>query len=169
MPLIAGCDKRASRPRTLSRILVRRQSTETMSEVLGTAVEFVAATTRWSGRSDFIYLSGTVWYGMMCRSFLLLERMLRSCVVELSPAARESMPKAAGRRAGAKPPHAMTMGQCLGVLEDLARSLPEILKSRYPELSFPSNVLPGPDRIAWNQILSLRNHRHTRVLVSSTP
>ncbi len=128
-----------------------------MSAILETEIEFVAATRRWSGRTDPMYWSGTVWYGMMCRSFLLLERMLRLCVVELYSVAGDSMRKAAERRAAAKPPDVMTMGQCLGVLEDVAPSLSAVLRSQYPELSVPIDVFPASDRVAWSRILSSRN------------
>jgi hypothetical protein len=127
-----------------------------MSAILDVAVEFTVATTRWSGRPENLYTSGTLWYGMMCRSFLLLEKLLRLCVVELFKAVPDAMRDAAERRAGAKPPEVMTMGQCLGVVEAAVPSLDTTLKNRYPQLSVPSDVLPKLDRLAWNRLVSLR-------------
>ena len=49
------------------------------------------------------------------------------------------------------------MGQCLEVLEEVVPSLPIKLADKYPELSVPSDILPGRDRTAWNRILLLRN------------
>lgn len=124
-------------------------------EILTAGIEFTAATTRWADNTASFYKSGTVWYGIMCRSFLLLERALRCCVVEVSKIASEDLRKAAERRALGKPIRAMTMGQCFGVLEEIAPALSGKLASILPDVS--REVLPSEDRFAWNRIISMRN------------
>lgn len=130
-----------------------------MSDVLDTAIEFTAATTRWSkGGSSSVYMStGTLWYGMMCRSFVLLEKLLRYCLREFSHA-DESLVAASRRcRGHGKPLDALTMGQCLAVLEDLAPRLTVGLTAVTQSQASDRDLLPKDDYEAWQRIVSKRN------------
>lgn len=130
-----------------------------MSKVLQAAIEFTAATNRWSaGGANSIYMTtGTIWYGMMCRAFLVLERLLRSCIEELSKVDENLAAESRRRRGAGKPLNSLTMGQCLGVLEDLAPTLGSLLSENYPEIAMESEMFPAADREAWGRILALRN------------
>jgi hypothetical protein len=128
-----------------------------MSEVLDAGIQYVASTTRWSGHASRMYMQGTLWYGIMCRSFLLLERMLRLSLIEVARLANLEIQVASKSRASGKPLDAMTFGQCLGVLEEIAPSLSGVLVSAFPHLQIPLSLLPNDDRIGWNRVVSLRN------------
>jgi hypothetical protein len=128
-----------------------------MSDILDAAVDYIASTTRWSGDADRICMQGTLWYGTMCRSFLLLERMLRLSLAEVSRVAPSEIEKASESRASNKPLRALTFGQCVGVLEAVAPTLPDLLVNAYPSIHMRQDMLPDNDRIAWNRVVSLRN------------
>jgi hypothetical protein len=88
-------------------ILVRRTT-----DVLGAALDYIASITRWSGNADRIYMTqGTLWYGTMCRSFLLLDRMLRLSLIEVSTVANSEIERASKSSASGKPVSQMTFGQ----------------------------------------------------------
>jgi hypothetical protein len=89
---------------------------------------------------------------------MLLERMLRLYVTELSGLIPDLVRKAAETRASAKPLELLTMGQCLGlgVIESVSPSLPTAFKNRSAELRITGDVLPDVDRLAWNRVLLLR-------------
>jgi hypothetical protein len=126
-----------------------------MSDILDTAVEFTAATTRWStGGSRSLYMTtGTIWYGMMCRSFVLLERLLRSCLIEFSRVDESLVAESRRRRGYGRALDSLTMGQCFGVLEDLS---PRVMHNT-PNLNAGGDLLPEGDLKAWQRIVSLRN------------
>jgi hypothetical protein len=128
-----------------------------MSEILNAAIAYVASTVRWSGDTGAMYMQGTVWYGIMCRSFLLLERILRQSLVEVSAFADSEILAASKSRANGKPLLAMTLGQCVGVLEEVAPALPAKLVDAFPQLRIPLALLPNNDRVSWNRVVSLRN------------
>lgn len=130
-----------------------------MSDVLNTAVEFTAATTRWStGGSRSLYMTtGTIWYGMMCRSFVLLERLLRSCLIEFSGVDESLVAESRRRRGYGRALDSLTMGQCLGVLEDLAPRLTHVLRTHVPNIHAGGDLLSQGDLKAWQRIVSLRN------------
>lgn len=130
-----------------------------MSDVLDTAVEFTAATTRWStGGSRSLYMTtGTIWYGMMCRSFVLLERLLRSCLIELSRVDESLVAESRRRRGYGRALDSLTMGQCLGVLEDLAPRVMHVLSTNIPNLDVGGDLLADSELKAWQRIVSLRN------------
>jgi hypothetical protein len=98
-----------------------------------------------------------MWYGMTCRTFLLLEQILRSVLIELFPIAGEKATRAAKIRAGGKCVSAMTFGQCLGVLEELAPFLSTQIRIRYPKLNDLGTFLSGSDLQAWKRAVFLRN------------
>jgi hypothetical protein len=128
-----------------------------MSNILEAAVTYIAATTRWSSDADSMHMRGTLWYGIMCRSFLLLERMLRLSLLEVSDVASTQVKAALRSRAGGKPLSEITLGQCVGVLEELGPSLPGLLVEACPHLRIALILLPESDRNAWKRILILRN------------
>jgi len=128
-----------------------------MSDILDAAVDYLASTSRWSGDAERIYMQGTLWYGIMCRSFLLLERMLRLALIEVSTVAKLDIEMASKSRANGRSVDRMTFGQCVGVLEEIAPGLPAALVNARPNLRTPINMLPEDDRIGWNRVVSLRN------------
>ena len=130
-----------------------------MSVVLNTAIEFTAATTRWStGGSRSLYMTtGTVWYGMMCRSFVLLERLLRSCLIEFSRVDETLVAECRRRRGYGRALDSLTMGQCLGVLEELAPRLMPVLSTNTSSVDVREDLLTEDDLGAWQRIVSLRN------------
>jgi hypothetical protein len=93
----------------------------------------------------------------MCRSFLLLERMLRLALNEVSTVAKPEIDMASHSRASGRSVDRMTFGQCVGVLEEIAPQLPAALVNARPDLTPPTDILPEDDRIGWNRIVSLRN------------
>src|SRR5437867_6110803 len=128
-----------------------------MSDILDAAVDYLASTSRWSGDAERIYMQGTLWYGIMCRSFLLLERMLRLTLIEVSKVAKLDIEMASKSRASGRSVDRMTFGQCVGVLEEIAPGLPAALVNARPDIRTPINMLPEDDRIGWNRVFSLRN------------
>jgi hypothetical protein len=117
----------------------------------------MTSTTRWSRHTQEFFTSETMWYGMTCRTFLLLEQILRSVLIELFPIAGEKATRAAKIRAGGKGISAMTFGQCLGVLEELAPFLSTQISIRYPELNDLGTLLSDSDLQAWKRAVFLRN------------
>lgn len=130
-----------------------------MSDVLNTAIEFTVATNRWSsGGSNSAYMTtGTLWYGMMCRSFVLLERLLRCCLREFARMDESLITRALRRCGSGKPLDSLTMGQCLAVLSDLAPALAPILNARTQTDPRNSELFPERDRQAWKLIIAQRN------------
>jgi hypothetical protein len=119
------------------------------SVLLQTVLELVTAMMRWSRyRSDGLYITGTLWYGMMCRTFVLLEQILRLILSEMSQFTSERAVEARSRHADRKPLSAMTFGQCLGVLREIA-----------PQASHKigSELLSLNDLAAWERIVFVRN------------
>jgi hypothetical protein len=102
-------------------------------------------------------MRGTLWYGIMCRSFLLLERMLRLSLLEVSRFIPAQVSAASARRTGGKPLRELTLGQRVGVLEQLGPILPGLLTQACPDLKVPVSLLPHVDLDAWKRILELRN------------
>jgi len=120
-----------------------------------TAVDFTAATARWSsaGSGSMYIRVGTVWYGMMCRAFVLLERLLRSCLDEYKSRYENLLTEATPRRW-----KRLTMGQCLHVLRDAAPALSLALGTDVPEsLRSSELLLPEEDLLTWEKIVDLRN------------
>jgi hypothetical protein len=128
-----------------------------MSAVLDAAVEYVASTARWSTEAARPYIRGTLWYGIMARSFLLLERVLRSCMGQLSIIVPNEIKVASKFRAQSKSLEEMTFGQLLGVAEQVASDLPALLVNKFSNLRIPLNLLTNEDRTSWKLLLALRN------------
>ena len=104
-----------------------------MNDVL----ELIAATVRWSRESEQskFFFSGTLWYGMMCRNFLLLERILRSIAHELSALAPHDAERIASERAQGKAIERMTFGQCFSVVEGIVPIVSQRIYVICPELA----------------------------------
>jgi hypothetical protein len=128
-----------------------------MSSILDAAVEYVASTTRWSADVARPYIRGTLWFGILSRSFLLVERLLRLCLIELSTALPELLKAASRARAQGKSLEEMTFGQLVGVLEEIADELRVLLANIYPTIKVPAKLLSNDDRNRWKIALALRN------------
>jgi hypothetical protein len=126
-----------------------------MNDVL----ELVAAIARWSrqGQMSGFFFQGTLWYGMMCRTFLLLERILRSVAIELSSLAPKGAAKVVDERAGKRPVSRMTFGQCLAVVEILVPLVSEQVYKVCPKLEFGQMLLTDSDLKLWRRAVFLRN------------
>ncbi len=120
-------------------------------------LELVTATVRWSRASQTskIFLSGTLWYGMMCRSFLLLERILRSAIAELSQLGPVAATEIAKERAGGKPIAQMTFGQCVAFAEVLVPLVSVRLNNS--EFGTDRSLLSHADVQLWKRAVFLRN------------
>jgi hypothetical protein len=128
-------------------------------EMLNDVLELVAATARWSRQSEMsnYFLQGTLWYGMMCRTFLLLERILRSVAAELSLLAPTDAEKIAIERAEGRSLSRMTFGQCLAVVEMLVPLVSKQVFSIHPELDTGQRFLSDADLKLWKRAVALRN------------
>jgi hypothetical protein len=126
-----------------------------MNDVL----ELIAATERWSRQSEMggFFLQGTLWYGMMCRTFLLLERILRSVATELlSLAPADAMNIAHKRAVQGRPADRKTFGQCLATVEMLAPLVSKRVCAIHPALA-GQTLLSDKDLILWRRAVFLRN------------
>jgi hypothetical protein len=128
-----------------------------MREMLDNVIQLMTATTRWSGHTQEFFTTETMWYGMTCRTFLLLEQILRSVLIGLSPIAGEKITRSVKKRAGRKGISAMTFGHCFSVLEELAPILSSDISIRYPELKHLGTLLSDSDLQAWKRAVFLRN------------
>jgi hypothetical protein len=104
-----------------------------------------------------MFLGGTLWYGMMCRTFLLLERILRSVIVEFSSLSPDSAARISRVRAGGKPTSKMTFGDCVAVAEELVPIVSEHIRLKEPTLATNSPLLPDADLQLWKRAVFLRN------------
>jgi len=120
--------------------------------------ELIAATVRWSRESEQskFFFSGTLWYGMMCRNFLLLERILRSIAHELSALAPHDAERIASERAQGKAIERMTFGQCFSVVEGIVPIVSQRIYVICPELA-AQTLLSDADCKLWKRVVSLRN------------
>jgi hypothetical protein len=117
--------------------------------------ELVSATARWS-KMGGLFSQGTLWYGMMCRTFLLLGRILRSTAQELSSLAPCDAQTIASKRAQGKSIDRMTFGQCLAVVEMLVPVVSQRVYAVRPELAV-EELLSQADLKLWKRSVFLRN------------
>ncbi|MGY4617276.1 hypothetical protein ACVWZ4_002503 [Bradyrhizobium sp. USDA 4472] len=120
--------------------------------------ELIAATVRWSRQVEMngVFADGTLWYGMMCRTFLLLERILRSIVRDLSSLAPSDAEKIANERAQGRSIDRMTFGQCLAVAEMLVPIVSQRVCAVNSELE-GQTLLSDVDLKIWRRAVWLRN------------
>jgi len=133
-------------------------SREARGIVVNDILELVAATARWSREAKVnpYFSHGTLWYGQMCRTFLLLERILRSILQELSSLAPSDAQKFASDRAQGKSVDRMTFGQCLAVIEMLVPVVSQRVCDVRPELA-DQELLSEADLKSWKRSVFLRN------------
>jgi len=117
-----------------------------MSEPVDSAIELVGAIARWSSQGS-IRTHGTLWYGMMCRSFVLFERMLRTSLQQFV-AAEPNLEANAIKR--------LTFGECFAEVRRVVPQIEQRIALRIPG-QYVSPILPNSDQRIWKEAIRRRN------------
>lgn len=126
------------------------------NELLATAVELVGATARWSSEGP-MRTRGTLWYGMICRSFVLLERMLRSTLEQLNAIDPELGNTILRSAVSGKSIERLTFGQCLVVVHRLLPKIESSIVAKVQDRAIQPPIFPEIDQAIWREAIIRRN------------
>jgi len=106
--------------------------------------ELLRCHNRWAA-DGYAQTPTTVWYGQMCRSSILFERIIRRCHATFRSALRNDSSRS------------MTMGECFYATRMLAPQVMDLIHERLPGFGFQNGLLPRQDSRRWHFIIALRN------------
>lgn len=125
-----------------------------MADICRIAIEFVNSSDRWSHEVE-PYGRRTLWYGMLCHSFVMLDQLFRGVTEELLMATGIEHSKI--QTTAPRGVSGATMGQCLTLLTQFSRKIEQVAAGALVDRWRRRRIMTKEDTIVWRDIIRCRN------------